>query len=70
MEFERERLWHLETWLREGKLMHRAGKPERISAQVFEEQRDQRVRYAVFGRVTGTFSDGCSDTRPGYKRLE
>ena len=70
MESVSEHLWQLETWLREGKMMRRAGSRESLSTQDFEKQRKGRVRYAVFCRVTGTFSDGRGDARPAYRRLE
>lgn len=69
MKLGREHLWHLETWLQEDDLIRRAGSGQRISKQAFEEQRSQTISYAIFERVTGTYSDGRG-ARPAYERIE
>lgn len=63
-------LLHVETWLREGELMRRAGSRQSIPLDEFEAQRKPGTKYIIIERVPGTYSDGKGASRPAYERVE
>ena len=69
MEMTREPSWHVETWLCDGEVMHRAASKERLTVEDFEKQRKPNVKYVILKRVHGTYSDG-KGARPAYEKIK
>ena len=70
LQYVREHLWHLETWLVDGDDVRRVGTREVLTREAFEKQKSRQVSYAVFKQNHGTYSDGKGDTPPAYERIE
>jgi len=60
--------WTLETWLKQGDMMHHAGNRNPISTEDFKAQQRPNVEYVVYERVEGTYSNGQGG-RPAWRKV-